>query len=127
LAISHQPCPCVVKLSVPRSAAGSLTPANLYRYVERPERGVKVHINDKVLFKEHKDGYIVLHREWKKGDHLQIEFPMEVRKVIANDKAKADNEKVSLEIGPLVYVVEEADNNNVEDVRLKSEDRKSVV
>lgn len=125
--LPEQPSTFVLKLRVPGWAVGRPTPGNLYRYVERPERGVKVHINDKILFKEPKDGYIVLDREWKKGDHLQIEFPMEVRKVIANDKAKADNEKVSLEIGPLVYVVEEADNNNVEDVRIKSETKFDVV
>lgn len=125
--LPEQPSTFVLKLRVPGWAEGRPTPGNLYKYSEWPEKEVKVHINGKILFKESENGYIVLDRKWKKGDHLQIEFPMGVREVIADEKAEADNEKVSLEIGPLVYVVEEADNNNIENVRIKSETEFDVV
>lgn len=40
-----------------------------------------------------------------------VNLPMEVRTVIANEKVKADNGKVALQRGPLIYCAEWKDNN----------------
>ncbi|WP_274362806.1 glycoside hydrolase family 127 protein [Paenibacillus thermotolerans] len=55
-------------------------------------------------------GYVHLEREWRQGDTVAIEFDMPVEKVIAHPKVIADEGRVALQRGPIVYCVEEADN-----------------
>ena len=55
-------------------------------------------------------GYAVVTREWKAGDRIELEFPMEPQRVAADDRIKADADLVALQYGPLVYNVETADN-----------------
>jgi len=40
-----------------------------------------------------------------------VDLPMEVRRVVANEKVKDDQGKVALQRGPLIYCAEWADNN----------------
>ena len=56
-------------------------------------------------------GYAVIDREWKKGDLVQLDLPMEVRRVAAAGEVKEDKGRVALQRGPLIYCVEGADNN----------------
>ena len=56
-------------------------------------------------------GYAVLGRTWKKGDVVEVDLPMEVRRVIAIDKLKDDAGKIALQRGPIMYCAEWTDNN----------------
>jgi DUF1680 family protein len=58
-----------------------------------------------------KDGFALLKRTWKKGDHVTLSLPMPVRRIVANAEVKADVDRVALERGPLVYAVEAVDAN----------------
>jgi uncharacterized protein len=58
-------------------------------------------------------GYAVVTREWKAGDKIELELPMEPQRVVADSRIKADADTVSLKYGPLVYNVETADNTNI--------------
>jgi len=55
-------------------------------------------------------GYATLKRNWKKGDVIEMNLPMPIRKVIAHDSVKADVGKLALERGPIVYCAEWVDN-----------------
>jgi hypothetical protein len=57
-------------------------------------------------------GYAVIQREWKKGDQLTLELPMDVKQVVARNEVSQDEDRVALQRGPLVYCVEGADNGN---------------
>jgi DUF1680 family protein len=56
-------------------------------------------------------GYAVIEREWKKGDQVELNIPLDVKRVIARTELKQDEDRVALQRGPLVYCVEGADNN----------------
>jgi len=56
------------------------------------------------------NGYAKINRQWEKGDIIEIDFPMPVQKVIANEKVEEDKGKFSIERGPLVYCAEWVDN-----------------
>jgi DUF1680 family protein len=56
-------------------------------------------------------GYAVIARSWKKGDRVEVSLPMDVRRVVANEKVKDDIGKTALQRGPIVYCAEWADNN----------------
>ena len=60
---------------------------------------------------ELQNGYAVLNRKWKAGDKIEMLLPMEVKRVVANEKVKDDQGKVALQRGPLIYCAEWADNN----------------
>jgi len=53
----------------------------------------------------------VINRQWQKGDMIEINFPMKIRKVIANENVTEDNGKLAIERGPVVYCAEGVDNN----------------
>jgi DUF1680 family protein len=56
------------------------------------------------------NGYAIIEREWKKGDVVNFNFPMTIKKVNAKGEVKMDNDRVALQRGPIVYCVEGADN-----------------
>jgi hypothetical protein len=59
---------------------------------------------------EPQNGYVMLEREWKAGDRVELHLPMPIRQVRANSFAKEDRDRVALQRGPLVYCVEWVDN-----------------
>jgi len=59
-------------------------------------------------------GYAVITREWKAGDRIDLELPMEPQRVKADPRIKADVASVALRYGPLVYNVETADQHSIE-------------
>jgi len=59
-------------------------------------------------------GYAVITREWRRGDRIELELPMEPQRVVANERIAADVGLAALQYGPLIYNVENADNKNME-------------
>jgi DUF1680 family protein len=55
-------------------------------------------------------GYIVLDRSWKAGDQVTLDLPMPVRRLYSRSEVGANQGRVALTRGPLVYCLEEADN-----------------
>lgn len=56
-----------------------------------------------------RDGYLVLAREWKAGDTVELEYPMPVRRIAANPNVKSNQGLLALQRGPLVYCLEQVD------------------
>ncbi len=54
-------------------------------------------------------GYLVLRRRWSRGDAVELELPMPVRRVLAAERVAADRGRVALQRGPLVYCLEHPD------------------
>jgi len=78
-------------------------------------RGLKrLAVNGKAITPEIEKGYAVVTREWKAGDRIELELPMEPQRVAADSRIKADVGSVALKYGPLVYNVETADNQDID-------------
>ena len=58
-------------------------------------------------------GYAVVTREWKAGDRIELELPMEPQRVVADPRIKANLDSIALKYGPLVYNVETADDQSI--------------
>jgi len=56
-------------------------------------------------------GYVTISRTWKAGDQVKLSLPMPVERVHADPHVKADVGKVALQRGPIVYCLEDADND----------------
>jgi len=98
---------------VPGWAKNQPVPSDLYSYLNPDNSTVKLKINgSETAYLIGEDGYIALSRKWKKGDNIELSFPMQVKRVLANDKVEDDRGKVSLERGPIVYCLEWPDNDD---------------
>jgi hypothetical protein len=58
------------------------------------------------------DGYVAVQRTWNAGDTLDLNLPMPVRRIAANEKVAADRNRIALQRGPIVYAAEWPDNPN---------------
>ncbi len=96
-----------MKLRVPSWLKQSPTNNSLYTYLDKAKT-YSVSVNGQSLYPENRD-YITITRSWKKGDVIELNFPMEVRRIVANDNAEDDRDKVALERGPIVYCLEGSD------------------
>lgn len=65
------------------------------------------------------EGYLRLSRKWKVGDEVRLVLPMPVECIEAHPAARQTCGRVALQRGPVVYVLEGADNGkNLSDLQL---------
>jgi hypothetical protein len=75
--------------------------------VDRVEKQTSVSINGQAFAAVvDKSGYISLDRNWKDGDVVEIEFPFETRKVLADPRVRENRGRMAVERGPIVYCLE---------------------
>lgn len=99
-----------LNLRIPGWARGSPVPGDLYRYAEKTVAGITLNVNGKAVSPTLQKGYAVLRRTWETGDTIELNLPMPIHRVLANDAVEADRGRVALERGPLVYCTEGIDN-----------------
>ncbi|WP_332368635.1 glycoside hydrolase family 127 protein [Spirosoma telluris] len=85
-------------------------PGKLYQFTDTRDEKVNILLNGKPVTYRQEKGYAVIDRTWQKGDVVEVKLPMDVRQVTARTDVKADQDRVALQRGPLVYCVEGADN-----------------
>lgn len=101
-----------VKIRVPSWARNQVTPGALYSYIEKDSGKFDVKINGKKEKPVYKNGYVEINKTWKKGDKVEVNFPMSVHRVMTNKEVKSNQNLVALEYGPVVYCAEEIDNGD---------------
>ncbi len=95
-----------LKVRIPGWARDEVIPGNLYQFKDDKSASVSITLNGKALKYKLDKGYAVIDRKWSKGDMLSLEIPMEVRKVVADDRVEADRDRIAIERGPIVYCAE---------------------
>ncbi len=100
----------ILNVRVPGWDRNEPVPGNLYSYDRNNNPDVEIKINGKVIDLKIENGYAVIEREWKKGDVVECNFPMEIKKIDARGEVKMDNDRLAIQRGPIVYCVEGADN-----------------
>ncbi|MFV0591584.1 MAG: glycoside hydrolase family 127 protein [Draconibacterium sp.] len=109
-----------LKLRIPGWAQNQPVPGDLYVYEEDAPTTPVIKINGEKTDFLIENGYARLKRDWQKGDEVELILPMEVRKVLANEKVEDDRRKVALERGPIVYCLEEKDNPQIDEVHVSA-------
>ena len=99
-----------ISLRIPGWAQNKPVPSDLYHYMNKLDQKPVIKINNKEIKYDISKGYAEINKQWEKGDIIEIDFPMPVRKVIANEKVTENIGKYSIERGPLVYCAEWVDN-----------------
>ena len=100
-----------MRIRIPGWVRGQVVPSDLYSYSDNKRLGFDVKVNGESLYPELDHGYFTIERKWKKGDRVEIHFDMEPRLVTALENVSADQGRVSVERGPLVYCAEFPDND----------------
>lgn len=101
-----------VKLRIPAWSRNEVLPGDLYAYAGDVDLKPVIKVNGELIEADVRQGYAKISRKWRKGDRIELSLPMEVRKVVANEKVEENRNKMALEYGPLVYCLEDVDNNN---------------
>ena len=97
-----------IKVRIPGWAQGTENPYGLYQ--SNLKAPVKLKVNQKDILLRIVDGYAEISREWKKGDHNELELPMQPRLITASEAVKDLRGQVALASGPVIYCFEDADN-----------------
>ncbi len=108
----ERPSEFTLLIRVPGWAVGRPLPSDLYHYLDPSPGSVSLRVNNREVPVELRQGYAFIRRTWESGDAVEIDFPMPVRRVLAHPEVKANEGRVALERGPLVYCAEWVDNGN---------------
>ena len=71
-------------------------------------------VNGKAVVPEIRKGYAVVTRRWSAGDRIELELPLEPQRITADERIRADLGTAALQYGPMVYNLEAADNQSIE-------------
>jgi uncharacterized protein len=72
-------------------------------------RGATVKVNGENAQAKTDRGYLVLSRDWRTGDEVELNLPMPIERVAANPNVKQNANRLAIQRGPLVYCVEACD------------------
>jgi DUF1680 family protein len=97
---------------LPGWTGDEVVPGDLYNFADPVSGMPEISVNGKTVGYKSENGYAVIKRKWEKGDRVEIDFPMDVRRVKANGKVEADIGQVALQRGPLVYCLEWPDQED---------------
>lgn len=99
-----------INLRIPGWIQENPVPGKLYSFLQKEKTDFKLLVNgEKATFRQ-ENGYAVLDREWKKGDRITYELPLEIRQLQSRPEVLANTNRIAIQRGPLVYCVEGADN-----------------
>ncbi len=96
---------------VPGWAAQKALPGDLYHFKPADAVAIQPKVNGKPVEIKMDKGYLVIDREWRKGDYVELSLPMDIQKVYGNDLLAENVGKVALQRGPLMYCAEAVDNS----------------
>ncbi|TFG47651.1 MAG: glycoside hydrolase family 127 protein [Candidatus Brocadiia bacterium] len=103
-----------MNIRIPGWSVGKPLPSNLYRFAKNQgkQQPVSLKLNGKYLQKfNNSKGYAQINRKWNKGDIIELDLPMPIRRVCGHPKLEDAAGCAVLMRGPLVYCLEEADNS----------------
>jgi DUF1680 family protein len=102
-----------MRIRIPGWALDEAIPSDLYKFNVSHSKKVEIRINGNPANYSMENGYAVLTKTWKKGDVVEIDLPMDIKRVVANEKVGEDRGKVALQRGPIMYCAEWPDNNGM--------------
>ncbi len=70
-------------------------------------------VNGKTISPDIQNGYVAITRKWQPGDTIELELPMEIQVVRADQRIVADCDRIALRYGPLIYNIESVDQKDL--------------
>ncbi len=98
-------------IRIPGWAVNQAVPGDAYAWLFPDKSMVSIKLNQKEVAYKVDKGYAVIECEWKQGDQVTIQLPMNIQRVVANKNITENLGRVAIQRGPLVYCLEHSDNN----------------
>ncbi len=96
-----------IKIRIPGWARNQAAPGDLYTFADKSDQSVSIKLNGKAIAAEaDANGYATLKNAWAPGDVVDIDFPMPVRRIKANEQVADAKNFAALQRGPLVYCID---------------------
>ncbi len=99
-----------VNVRIPGWARNECVPSDLYKFEKAVDEQASLKVNGERISPDVRDGFARIERRWQKGDTIELDLPMPIRRIIANENVKADRDRVALQRGPIVFCLEGPDN-----------------
>jgi DUF1680 family protein len=99
-----------VCLRIPGWARNKPVPSDLYKYQDTNTEQVSLKVNGNPIALNIVKGYSRIQRTWEKGNTIELNLPMPIRRVTAHPNVKDNIGRTAVERGPVVYCFEGADN-----------------
>jgi len=104
---THYPWEGAVKLEVELASPQEFT---LHLRVPGWASNHTIRVNGQDVAATVASGYADIRRQWSNGDAVEIAFPVDIERLQAHPSVLPDHGKVALRRGPLVYCLEQQDN-----------------
>ncbi|MCD4695474.1 MAG: glycoside hydrolase family 127 protein [Bacteroidales bacterium] len=98
-----------ILLRIPGWARNKPVPGDLYRFKRPLDRRAVIYVNGIKIDYKIVDGYVVLDREWKADDKIELYLPMPVKEVFAHKNVAENEGRFVLQRGPIVFCLEDKD------------------
>jgi uncharacterized protein len=95
-----------LRVRIPGWAENSPIPGDLYRFLNTAVDEVVVTLNGKQVQPKREKGFAVIDRTWQAGDLVEVRLPMDIRRVVSDDRVEANRGLVALQRGPVVFAAE---------------------
>ena len=105
-----EPTRATLKLRVPGWLRDKPAPSSLYSYTTPISGQPTIAVNGKAVSAiPNMFGYVSIERVWQPDDVVEVNFPLEVRHVVADTRVRENRGRVAIERGPVVYCAEGPD------------------
>jgi hypothetical protein len=105
-----QAAPMTIRVRIPGWARNEPIPSDLYHFAAESREQPTLKVNGATVPIVLDKGYAAITRTFAAGDTIELNLPMPVRRVVANQQIAADRGRVALQRGPIVFAAEWADN-----------------
>jgi hypothetical protein len=123
-----------LRIRIPGWARDEPVPSDLYAFADEFDGKPALRVNGVPVMLQMDEGFAVLRQSWKRGDTVEVDLPMPVRRVRAHENVRNNAGRLALQRGPLVYAFEAIDNGGkaidvvlAEDAVLETEFRKDML
>ncbi|MFW9822024.1 MAG: glycoside hydrolase family 127 protein [Candidatus Thorarchaeota archaeon] len=110
-------------IRIPGWSQNKPVPSDLYYYLNLDDTPVIVKVNHQTIDFHMEKGFTRIKRMWSNNDVVEIDFPMPIRRVVSHEKVENNIDMIALERGPIVYCLEQADNEGISLSKLSLEDK----
>lgn len=107
-----------LRVRIPGWSMDQPVPGDLYAFADKPNSRSVLKVNGKAWPVTIEKGYAIVKRKWNEGDVVELNIPMDIRRIRSNSKVEANAGKLALQRGPLVYCGEwpEFEDKTVSDI-----------
>lgn len=97
-------------IRIPGWARGRAFASDLYRDASPEPTAPTIRLNGGIIRAPVDGGFARITRRWAAGDLVEVDLPMRVRRVLADDRVEEDRGKAAIMRGPVVFAIEGVDN-----------------